>query len=255
MSPNPLRRPRGWLSDARAVVEPRLWARPLTARDALICFSSHIFQRLEESLDLQHASTEVRLPAAVQSRVSECFALVDCYFGAPAAGMLLETLIASGVERVWMVAQAGAVSRRCRIGDLFIPTWGLREEGTSYHYLPPYARPQPSEECLELLRHMLRDRPAEEGGIWSIDAPFRETEDKVRRYSRRGVRAVDMECSALMAICQVRGVRFGAVMTITDELHGEHWKSGFDSAPVLASQSLMCERLAAALAPAGSSQT
>ncbi len=61
------------------------------------------------------------------------------------------------------------------------------------------------------------------GGIWTTDAIFRQTRDKVRKYSSEGVLAVDMESTALMAIAMYRGVELGIAHVVTDELYGEKW--------------------------------
>jgi len=68
------------------------------------------------------------------------------------------------------------------------------------------------------------------GGVWTTDAPFRETVGKVHRYSSLGALAVEMECSALMAVAEFRGVRLAAGLAITDELFEGVWRPRF-SAP------------------------
>lgn len=35
------------------------------------------------------------------------------------------------------MGEAGSISKDIKIGDVVVPTWGLREEGVSYHYLEP----------------------------------------------------------------------------------------------------------------------
>ena len=56
--------------------------------------------------------------------------------GAPMAVMLLEQLIALGAQRLLYLGFCGALIPSYRIGDLFLPMHAIREEGTSYHYLP-----------------------------------------------------------------------------------------------------------------------
>ncbi|RLG38829.1 MAG: phosphorylase, partial [Thermoproteota archaeon] len=92
----------------------------------------------------------------------------------------------------------------------------------------PRADPEMSEALESSLRRLgvktLR------GGAWTTDAPFRETVGKVRRYSSLGALAVEMECSALMAVAEFRGVRLAAGLAITDELFEGVWRPRF-SAP------------------------
>jgi len=71
------------------------------------------------------------------------------------------------------------------------------------------------------------------GGVWSIDAVFRETRDKVRKYSSMGVLCVDMESTGLMAVAVYRGVELGLAHIVTDELYTGSWRVYSD-----------CERMA-----------
>ncbi|MEM1570488.1 MAG: nucleoside phosphorylase [Candidatus Bathyarchaeia archaeon] len=153
------------------------------------------------------------------------------YFGAPASVLLAEALIISGVKRLVVFGEAGAIHPKMRIGDILIPTFAVREEGTSYHYLPYGVSAGPSQKLLRKLKYLL-DKTGftyEEGGIWTTDAPLRETRQKVLTYGGLGVLAVDMECSALFAVSKYRRVECVAMLTISDELYGRVWKQGFDS--------------------------
>jgi uridine phosphorylase len=235
---------RSWLSTARPVIEPAAAARPLGIRRAVISFSPVSHQALLQSFDLQTAEAGPSLPGALEGKLGDGVAIYQAYFGAPATGMLMEALVASGVRFVVQVGMAGSISPACRIGDLVVPTWGIREEGTSYHYLPPDVPGRVSEESLALLRRCLEGGRFLEGGVWTTDAPYRETEDKVQAYARQGVLAVEMECTALMAIAAVRQVAFAAALVITDELFGQEWVQGFASEPVQATSGWLCQALA-----------
>ena len=64
------------------------------------------------------------------------FSVIASPMGAPMAVMLLEQLIALGARRLLYLGFCGALVPSYRIGDLFLPVQAIREEGTSYHYLP-----------------------------------------------------------------------------------------------------------------------
>ncbi|ABM80519.1 phosphorylase [Hyperthermus butylicus] len=107
--------------------------------------------------------------------------------------LALELLIAAGVEKLVVFGGAGAIHPpRVKIYDLVVSTWGIREEGTSYHYLPPGVVPKPSEDMVKLLVDALS--PVAQrlgiglhiGGVWTTDAVFRETRDKVESTARKG---------------------------------------------------------------------
>lgn len=233
-----------WLSPARAVFEPALVVQPLEAGRAILAFSGMSYRSLLSAFDLQSAEAGPPLPGAVEGQVGKDVAIYHAHFGAPATGMLMESLITGGARFIVQVGMAGSISPACRIGDLFVPTWGVREEGTSYHYLPPEVPCTVTEDSLARLRACLPGLEFKEGGVWTIDAAYRETEDKVKEYARRGVLAVEMECTALMAIAAVRRVQFAAVMVITDELFGETWVPGFTSPAVMEAGARLCQALA-----------
>lgn len=238
-----------WLSDQTSIVEPDVFSGKIPVKDALLCFSGDIYSRLVAAFGLGEGEESPRLAGSLKGKLDEQIAVFQACFGGPAAGMLMEALVASGVKRFWMVGQAGAISPHCSIGDLFLPTWGIREEGTSYHYLPADVRCEVSKDLLGQLKGYLGERKLVEGGVWTTDAPFRETMDKVQRYAGQGALAVEMECTALMAIAMHRRVAFAAALVITDELYQGIWAPGFDDPEVLRTQDVLCRALAEAFHP------
>ena len=169
------------------------------------------------------------------------------YFGAVASAMALELLIATGARKFIVVGEAGALHPSLRIGDILIPTWGIREEGVSYHYMPPDYTPRPSPKLISILEEELkrikgrRRMRVIKGGVWTTDAPFRETRDKVRRYSKMGVLGVEMEATALMTIAEYRNVDLAVVLSISDELYGEKWNPGFGTRKLRRTERLVVE--------------
>ncbi|MDQ2785837.1 MAG: nucleoside phosphorylase [Chloroflexota bacterium] len=148
--------------------------------------------------------------------------------GAPMAASALELLIAAGARTFIVAGIAGSLSPDVPIGGIVIPTGALREEGTSYHYLPPDVDLAPDPELTEALVMAAAARGITPGigRVWTTDAIFREMGWKVRRYGAAGILAVEMELSALLAVAQVRGVRLAAVFAISDELF-HPWTPGW----------------------------
>src|SRR2546426_12801125 len=64
------------------------------------------------------------------------FSVIASPMGAPMAVMLLGQLIALGARRLLYLRFCGALDSSYRIVDLFLPVYAIRDEGTSYHYLP-----------------------------------------------------------------------------------------------------------------------
>ncbi len=144
--------------------------------------------------------------------------------GAPMAALCLEKLIALGARRVVLYGWCGSLARELACTDLLVPTWGLAEEGTSVHYGGP-DRPRCDEPLAAALAAGLAGRGRLlRGPVWTTDAPYRETREKVARYGRQGIMAVDMEYSALCSVARFRATRLAALMLVSDELWQTPWR-------------------------------
>jgi uridine phosphorylase len=149
---------------------------------------------------------------------------------APHGVILLEQLIALGARYLFFLGWCGSISRSVVIGDLIVPLAAVSEEGTSRHYPLPGKRIVPSILLAGRLSDALlkQDTPFHRGKIWTTDAPYRETEDKVIAYGRDGVLAVEMEMSALFKVALYREVDLAGLLVVSDELSSLSWKRGFD---------------------------
>ena len=67
------------------------------------------------------------------------------------------------------------------------------------------------------------------GEVWTTDAPYRETPEKIEFYQKRGVLAVEMELSALMTLALYREVKLGGLLVVSDELFDLKWHTGFSN--------------------------
>jgi uridine phosphorylase len=149
--------------------------------------------------------------------------------GAPMAVMLLEQLIALGARRFIYLGFCGALATTYRIGDGFIPIQAIREEGTSYHYLPSGIASTASHRLNALLQTQATEHSfaVQQGNIWTTDAPYRETAQKIERFQKAGVHTVDMEMAALFAVAHYRNCDVGALLLVSDECYHPTWQPGF----------------------------
>jgi uridine phosphorylase len=166
---------------------------------------------------------------ALYHPVDSPFSVIASPMGAPMAVMLLEQLIALGARRLLYLGFCGALVPSYRIGDLFLPVQAIREEGTSYHYLPADVVPCASPQVQALLQAQAQRRqvPVQQGPIWTTDAPYRETSRKIQQFQEAGVHAVDMEMAALFAVGQYRQCEVGALLVVSDECYHPVWNPGF----------------------------
>jgi uridine phosphorylase len=151
------------------------------------------------------------------------------FMGAPHAVIGLEKAIALGGRRFWVMGFCGSLQEDLRIGDLVVPVMAYPEEGTSAHYPLNNNIPTPDPvmteniiKAIEDTRHNFRKGP-----IWTTDAPFRETPEKVKHYQGLGVIGVEMELSALMRVAMFRKKALAGLLVVSDELFELKWKPGF----------------------------
>ncbi len=156
---------------------------------------------------------------------------VESPIGAPGTVTLMEELVACGARLILGLGWAGSLQPSAPVGTFLIPTSGIREEGTSFHYLEADVDVAPDGRLVELLRATCQAEGAAvlAGPQWTTDAPYRELGSKVEAYSQRGVLGVDMETSAMYALGQFRGIRVCNLLVVSDELWRE-WRPAFGSA-------------------------
>jgi uridine phosphorylase len=101
----------------------------------------------------------------------------------------------------------------------------IRDEGVSYHYLPPDREVTANESGVNALVNTLNNQgiPCRVGKTWTTDAPYRETLNKIARRRGEGCLTVEMESAALMAVAQFRNVVFGQALYGGDDLSGIEW--------------------------------
>jgi uridine phosphorylase len=138
--------------------------------------------------------------------------------GGPFAVLVAEQLAASGARVILGLTSAGQVSPGLRIPSLVLPVRALRDEGTSYHYLPAAETVDGDADLTALLQVELSNLgvPVVTGTVWTTDAPYRETSEQLERHARSGILAVEMQAASLFAFGAARRVRCGVVAHVTN---------------------------------------
>jgi uridine phosphorylase len=152
--------------------------------------------------------------------------------GAPYAAMLLETLIAWGASNIVFLGWCGSISEKVEIGDIIVPSSAIIDEGTSRHYQDKDRRVAfPSEPMLTKLKTLLDQSRTNfhQGPIWTTDAVYRETRQKVEYYQCQGAIGVEMEISALFTVAEFRGIDIAALVVVGDELASSKWRPGYET--------------------------
>lgn len=195
---------------------------------AVLCFFSEILEELEGRgaeevgrLVAAHGTHPIRIVATEEARV----AVVHPGVGAPLAAGFLEEMVAMGARTVVACGGAGAVVPGLPVGHVILPEAAVRDEGTSFHYLPPSREVEADPLGLRVTREVLDGIPLPYtvGKTWTTDAIYRETRSRIERRRNEGCLTVEMEAAALFAVARFRGIRFAQLLYAGDDVSGATW--------------------------------
>lgn len=126
--------------------------------------------------------------------------------GASFAVLVAEQMFASGCELLISMTSAGTITPPPDGKQFILIEEALRDEGTSYHYLPPDEPARLDRVLLDKLAP-LRSDPEMSLGVgksWTTDAPYRETQSAIDNAEQKEITAVEMEAAALYAFAEFR---------------------------------------------------
>ncbi len=153
-------------------------------------------------------------------------AIAELASGAPAAVAKMEEFIAWGVTEFISIGVAGSLQSKAGIGDLIVCDKAVRDEGTSYHYLPPtkyiHAPRRMTNKLINLLKKA--ELPHLIGTSWTTDSFYRQTAEEVKHFQKENVLTVEMETAALFALAHFYQVDLGTLLVIGDSHDGELWQ-------------------------------
>ena len=156
--------------------------------------------------------------------------LTKSWYGGPNIASLVEELSAFGVCEFCLWGYVGGIS----LGTLY----------RRHRSLPP----GPSEKKVFLIIismikkirsfrsgrmsgvHMPICKEFTAGIVWSCDAIYRETRQKLERCRRAGVLGVEMEVASFYAVCRAKGLRGAAFLVVSDLFRDDGtWVPGFST--------------------------
>jgi purine-nucleoside phosphorylase len=199
---------------------------------ALMAASDHDAQTLLQFLDLPDRYRLYMSQVFFNASNKQVPAVVGPAMGAPYAAMLLEILRAWGVRKLVFFGWCGSIHETVRTGDIIVPTGALVEEGTSPLYMQKIgAAVAPDQKLLDHVMRCLNENGIvfHKGFVWTTDAVFRETPEKVLGFRQQGALAVEMELSALLSVGVFHGIAVAGALAVSDELFSMHWRPGFKS--------------------------
>jgi len=149
--------------------------------------------------------------------------------GAPFATLCLEKMVVLGARRIIFYGWCGSIVPDLPIGRIVVGDQAVSGEGTSQYY----PLPQPAAPSKDLQQEIVsycanRGLMTQLATIWSTDALYREDRRQLSRLrEEKGVRAIDMEYSALCTVAAFRHIELAGVFVVSDELFAVAWHPGF----------------------------
>jgi uridine phosphorylase len=213
-----------------AVIEPRRTITPVTLPElAVACFFKDVVDGVVRRQKLVPRTTQRsemgEHPIYEIAHRERRLALFHPGTGGPLVAGLIEGIIAHGVKVIVACGGAGAVDPALPLGQVVVPTAAIRDEGTSYHYLPPSREVAASPRGVAILEELLASQgiPYLCGKTWTTDAVFRETRAKVEARRSEGALVVEMEAATLFAVGEFRDVLVAQLLYAGDSVGGESW--------------------------------
>ena len=215
-------------SARRAVIEPGFQARRRAVpRHCVLPFFLETIRKLRRrgrivARTASEAGTNPMLGIRFRGRP---LAVMHAGVGGPLSGAFLEEAIAWGCRYFIAVGSAGSLKAGLPRGALVVPVSAVRDEGTSYHYLPAGREVRPHPDAVRALSATLRRNgvPFVKGKTWTTDAFYRETFRKVAARRAEGCITVEMEAASLFAVARFRRVKLGMLLYRADDVSGTDW--------------------------------
>ncbi len=226
---------RQFFDPSRVVLDPRAIAGALTRKEphelalperAVITFNEADLRRLTEGkgasiMDAWAPFRMIHLLSGTSTVVTRS------PFGGPNIAALMEELSAFGVREFVLWGYCGGMGPDRSVGNVCLAGSALREEGISWHYL---------EDDSDMVSSLWTDdwtHAAAEAGfpvidIWTTDALYRETRNKIDFCIGRGISAVEMEVASFYAVARAKGLKAVAFLVVSDLFNNNGtWTSGF----------------------------
>lgn len=213
-----------------AMIEPGRIIQPRDVPEhGVICFFREVVEKIAKEQDakvvIENHWEDGPHPIYEIEYIGRRLAFYQPGVGAPLAAGLMEEAIAYGCRKFIACGGCGVLEKGMAVGNLIVVSGAVRDEGTSYYYLPPESEVAAHPKGIAALEAVLQESkvPYRKGKTWTTDAPYRETRQRMKRRIDQGCITVEMEAAALIAVAQHRRVSFGQLLYAGDDLSGSQW--------------------------------
>lgn len=218
-------------NNRRAIINPEDLIETLPDFPELVvsCFARATFERMLMSFRHEQVATtsmaNIEIPIYRIIVKGTPIALFNAPVGASACVAILEDLIAFGMKKLVLFGTCGVLDETIKETSIIVPQMAIRDEGTSYHYLPASDEIEVNVGLQDFLISFLDENGISHsvGKVWTTDGIYRETAEKLYKRKEAGAICVDMECSAVAALADFRKISICHFFYAADHLSEENW--------------------------------
>jgi DeoD family purine-nucleoside phosphorylase len=182
---------------------------PLRAKYIAETFMEDVVQRNSERGMLGYTGTFQGKPVSVQASGMGC----------PSAAIVIEELVQLGVRKLMRVGTCGGLQPDLSMGDLIIALSATPADSTASHYVggEPHA-PTADFGLVHEAVHQARElgKHVRVGPIVSSDIFYNPDSGIAKRWSDRGILAVEMEAAVLFTVGALRKIKAGCMLIVSD---------------------------------------
>jgi uridine phosphorylase len=229
-------------SDKNAIFNPPSLNLVGNPKKALMIFDDEVWEdyveknKALETFPAKNNSGRVFSTFRMYKHDDENILLICPNVGGAASVVDLELLIASGIKKIVAFGTCGAMDKNVGKNTIIIPSSAIREDGVSYHYLPPSDEVDQNKTSIKVMEKVFsrHNMNYQTGKVWTTDAVYRETSNKLKTMKQNGCLAVDMEMASLLSVAKFRSIDFAGFLIADDNIDGKPKKEyGRDSATLL----------------------
>jgi len=217
--------------EKNAVINPTIIHKPVDGfpETVVSIFSHSLFDRIVDFLGGQKIAQTKDVdgiwPVYEVNYKNHRFAMYKARLGAPACVGCFKDIIPMGARRIILLGNCGVLDRSIEDCGIIIPIRAIRDEGTSYHYAPAADFIDVNKKYVDLFQAVAESHgyPYVIGTTWTTDAFYRETRSKIANRRKMGAICVEMECAAMQAMCDFRGVELFQFLYAGDNLDHSQW--------------------------------
>ena len=166
--------------------------------------------------------------------------------GGPSAAIVLEELCDLGLGTAIRVGTCGGLDATLRLGDLVIADAALACDGAS-RALGAEARLAADGGLIAALQEAA-GAAARTGAVASSDLFYERDPERSRGWRRAGAVAVEMEAATLLRVGELRGIRVGCLLAVSDVFAADGTRRRIDAEALLSAAERLGQAGAGALA-------